>query len=472
MHAESWRSSPTRSIVNGERLWRFGAFLLLMAGAFSWGVATIKWKLFPHDQLVYLESGFDALTKLDRTKWPHPMIELAPDAQRVDPVLLLGPEPAGDVILMTGGFQYRRDLCPEFGCLAWVMERDGKVLHRWQYDPSKLFDEEKLSGHDGERDVSNIYVQGADIDPDGNLIVTFQTRNMYPYQLAVARFDWIRIDDSHHWPTAGPDGRIYVPMARIERDRAYVAGTKEKLDCKFGAVFQEGVRILSPEGQVLREFWLDEAVRRSDMQGLAYSVRNDCDPYHVNGIALVNEAAAARLEDAREGDLLVSLRSSSALVLLDQDDGRIKHVLTGPMVAQHSPRFLPDGDVVVFDNLGGIDTKAGTRILKLDLVTGEPETLFPRHTDMAGYDLFSEAQGDVELSDDGRRALVAETLGGRVIEFDTISGKPIWSYRSISDVAPYYADEGDRREGPVLALMQTQGARYISRSMLRRLNGG
>ncbi len=477
MIADLWRKSIADSDGLAEKLPRIGLFVGLLGLAFAWGVATVKWKVFPHYQLVYLESGLVALSKMEVTELPHAVIELAPDETGIDPVTLLGPEPAGDVILMTGGFSYRQDICPQFGCIAWVMERDGTVLHSWQYDPSALFDQDKLAGFTGKREAGNIYVQGVDLDPEGHLVVTFQARNMFPYQVAVARFDWdgrldwIRIDGSHHWPTVGPDGRVYVPMARIDKDDATVAGTKQKLQCKYGAVFQEGVRVLSPEGAVLHEFWMDDVVRDSDAQGLAYAVRDDCDPYHVNGIALLNAAAAARLPGARKGDLLVSLRSSSSLVVLDQESGLIKHQIAGPMVAQHSPRVLPDGDVAVFDNLGGIDTAKGTRVLKLDIVTGAPTTLFPRDPDAPGGDLFSEAQGDVTFSADGKRALVAETLGGRIFEFDTATGVPIWSYRSVSDLAPFYAAEGKHEDGPTYARMHTQGAHFLSRTDFRRLNG-
>ncbi len=478
MIADLWRRSVADGDRIAEKLPRYGLFLGLLGVAFAWGLATAKWKVFPHRQLVYLESGIVAMTKMEDTELPHAAIALAPEETAIDPVAFYGPAPAADMILMTGGFNYRQDICPEFGCMAWVMERDGKVLHTWQYDPTALFDHDKLAGFTGKREAGNIYVQGATLDPEGHLVVTFQARNMFPYQVAVARFDWdgkldwIRIDGSHHWPTVGADGRVYVPMARIEKDEGTVAGTKQKLQCKYGAVFQEGVRVLSPEGQVLHEFWMEDVVRKSDAQGLAYAVRDDCDPYHVNGIALLNAAAARRLQGAREGDLLVSLRSSSALVVLDQDTGRIKHLITGPMVAQHSPRVLPDGDVAVFDNLGGIDTANGTRVLKLDIVTGAPTTLFPRNPDAPGGDLFSEAQGDVNFSADGSRALVAETLGGRLFEFETATGAPIWSYRSVSDMAPFYNAQGKHHAGPAYVLMQTQGAHFLSRADFRRLDGG
>ena len=55
------------------------------------------------------------------------------------------------------------------------------------------------------------------------------------------------------------------------------------------------MQVLAPDGTEIRRFWLDDLVQSSDRQGLAYSVRDDCDPYHVNGVDVVNAAMAARL---------------------------------------------------------------------------------------------------------------------------------------------------------------------------------
>lgn len=447
-----------------------------MALAFGYGIATIKWKVFPYRFLTRIEAGVVALTKFEDTRFPQHVIRSLADATAPDPVALLADSRPDDLILMTGGFFYRMDLCPDFGCIAYVIDRDGTVLHTWEADPTRMFTEETLAAFSGFPGAQNINVQGIAIGPDGALTVTFQGRNVFPYQIAVAQFDWegdlrwIRINKSHHWPSVGPDGRVYVPIARIKHGQGFVAGTKEKLDCRFGAVFQEGVAILSPEGRTLREFWMEDVVKAHDMQGLAYAVRDDCDPYHVNHVSLLNEAAAARMPGTRRGDLLVSLRSTSSLVVLDQDTGMVITVLFGPMVAQHSAVPLPDGSIAMFDNLGGIDTLRGTRILRI--VPNAPglgsETLFPRHKTGTGANLLSVAQGAVRFSKDGTRGLIAETLGGRVIEFDVKSGQALWSMRSISDLSPYLEWLGETPGGPEYALLQTQGADYVSRADVER----
>lgn len=437
---------------------------------FVWGVLATSNKIFPYRQIQRIQSGYDSWMKMEDTKVPQHVIGAAEGATEIDPVQTLTATPADDLILMTGGFYFRQDLCPTFGCMAFVMDRSGKILHQWEFDPEKVFTAGDFKGFTGQPDAKNLNVQGIDLDADGNLVVVFQGRNIFPYQVGIAKFSWggqllwSRVDLSHHWPKVGPDGRIYTPIAHISRDEKTVAATSQEQTCKNGAIFQEGVQVLDPDGQQLKLFWMDDVVRASDMQGLAYSVRNDCDPYHVNGVDLLNDKAAAGIPGARAGDLLVSLRASSALVVLDQDSGKILKIVDGPMVAQHSPRVMADGRFAVFDNLGGIDTQKGTRVLAVDPVSGAHQTIFPTHDDQSGSNLVSDAQGEINFSPDNARVLVSETLGGRVFEVDVASGTVLWSYASISDMAPYFALIGEAGNGPRYMRMQTQGARYLSQT--------
>ena len=56
----------------------------------------------------------------------------------------------------------------------------------------------------------------------------------------------------------------------------------------------------------------------------------------------------------------------------------MKYLVAGRTAAQHSPQFLPDGSVLVFDNMGGSRALGGSRVVRLDLVKGTARTIFPR----------------------------------------------------------------------------------------------
>jgi hypothetical protein len=444
--------------------------------AFVWGVVAVTKQVFPYRYVQHVLIGIDAWKKMEEARLPQHVIAPVPDATGPSPARTLAPGGSDDLILMTGGFFERQDVCASFGCMAMIMDRDGQVLHSWEADPAALFTPEKFVNFTGQPDPLNMNVQGVDIDGEGNLIVVFQGRNIFPYQVGIAKFDWggkllwQRMDNSHHWPTVGADGRIYVPISRIIRNETHVAETAEPIDCKGGAIFGEGVQILAPDGTELHRFWMTDTIVESDMQGLAYSVRTDCDPYHVNGIALLTPQAAERLPEGRAGDLLVSLRSSSSLVVMDAVTGEIKHVTAGPMVAQHSPHVLPDGSFAVFDNLGSHDTPGGSRVLRIDPETENSDTIFPTIESAAGWDLSSTAQGQINFSDDGRRMLVASTLEGVVYEVDVATGKVLWDYTSISDMRPYLKMTGQAADAGHFFRMQTQGARYVKAADFERFS--
>lgn len=472
--------SAIRRFVTSDLLAKAAFAISALLMAFGYGVATMKYEIFPHSLLTRAQNALDALRTVERDKVPPHFIrylEPGDTAQIVKPAV----SPNSDLILMTGGFYYRTDLCPKLGCMAWIMDRQGKVLHRWSYDPEKLFSAADFKDFVGFTAARNMYVQGTDLDPAGNLVVTFQGSNVFPYHVGIAKFApdgrllWKRIDHSHHWPTTGPDGRIYAPAAHIVPQGGNIDGLPRTPHCKGGAVYQEGVRVLSPEGKVLHEFWMSDVVAASDRKALTYTVRDDCDPFHVNGVDLVNGAMAQQLQamgadDARPGDLAVSLRSSSSIVIMDQDTGRIKRVLYGAMVEQHSPATMPDGSLLVFDNVGASDASgARSRILKIKIFPLQFDQMFPKQGGDNPH-LYAEAEGQVNVSPDGSRVLVAETLGGRLFEVDLGSGKVLWSYREVDDISAYLASAGEKASNKP-ALLQTQGAAYVTRANFDRMFG-
>lgn len=467
---------PWVSDTRGDRIARLGFLAALLLLAFGYGVATMKWHIFPYGIIRDANLAVEALQQVEVTDTPSHFIRYEADDAEIGPIQSFAADP-GDLIVMTGGFYYRPDLCPEFGCIAWIMDRSGKVYHTWSLDPYALFSDGDFPDHNGFKDAKNISVQGTDIDADGNLIVTFQGRNMFPYQVGIAKLSpsgdvlWKRIDKSHHWPTVGPDGRIYVPTARISPPDDKILGMNQTPACPQGKVYQEGLRIIEADGSSDTVFWFEDVVRESDARALAYTVRDDCDPYHINGIDLVNAAGAealqaAGVEDAAVGDMIASLRSSSTFVIMDTQTGLIKRILYGPMVAQHSPATLPNGSVLAVDNLGGHAREGRSRIISLSMNGHNFETVFPR-PGRKGQDFRTDEEGAVNVNDDGTRILVAETQNGRVLEVDIETGNVLWTFEQIGSLEAYNARAGVKSD-QVIGRFQAQGADYISRAAVEQ----
>ena len=130
---------------------------------------------------------------------------------------------------------------------------------------------------------------------------------------------------------------------------------------------------------------------------------------------------------------------ASAVAILDPVSGQIKRFVAGLTAAQHGPKFLPDGSVVVFDNLGGDRVTGGSRILRINMVTGATRTIFPRHADDPVLPFFSVDGGHLAVSPDGRRIMVSSKRQSRTMEIDVESGKVLWLMEAGFDFSPYLA---------------------------------
>ena len=51
-------------------------------------------------------------------------------------------------------------------------------------------------------------------------------------------------------------------------------------------------------------------------------------------------------------------------MVIDRQTLKAKWVLSGPFYQQHDPDFLPNGNIMLFDNRGGDPACGGSRILR------------------------------------------------------------------------------------------------------------
>jgi hypothetical protein len=111
----------------------------------------------------------------------------------------------------------------------------------------------------------------------------------------------------------------------------------------------------------------------------------------------------------------------------------MKWVSAGRAVLQHSPRYLGNNSMLLFDNLGGSRKIGGSRLLSINMTTNEARTLYPR-TDKSSTHFFSATAGYLSLHESKNRALVSLTRQGRTLEIDLHSGAILWEYHNIHDV--------------------------------------
>jgi hypothetical protein len=438
----------------------------LCALSFGYGVATMQFEVFPYRLLKEAKLGWEAWASMDaeRRNFPQAFERFEPDAAAAPQARRLAESAGDELILVTGGPYQLLERCPQWGCIAWIAERSGRIVHTWEVDLDELW--RGLSGISGDVNRLSLYPVGMALGEDRSLVVTFQGRETYPVHIGIIKLDragrilWKRFDRSHHWPTMDAAGQIYTPSSAYVRDLKRVGSSAVGVKCAAGESGVDAIRVLSPAGEPLRELPIMESLVKSGYAGVFYALRDGCNPTHLNSIALASPEVAKAIPGAAAGDFLVSLRETSSIALLDGKTAAVKYLVSGRSAAQHSAQFLPDGSVLVLDNLGGERNLGGTRVQRIDLVTGAARTVFPKGNETGLLPVQTDTAGQINVSADGKRALVALTHQGRVVEIDVESGAPLWTYENTHDIAPFLEQAGIRSD-TTRARFATYGAYYV-----------
>jgi hypothetical protein len=384
-------------------------------------------------QFLAVEKGVDAADAASARYHPGPEAEAFPET-----------------LLINGGLNEYRELCPEDGCLGLLMDRTGKVLHAYPYRPEAIFAADMTKGA--------LHREAAPSDPrlvfrplglqlydNGDLLVTFQsTGSMFPFAAGVARVDrdgnpvWFRFDYSHHWATLLPDGRALVPdLEVVEGNWVVPVGPRRRLvtlECHTGSPEVDGVHVIGPDGNVETRYDVAAALLESPWAPMLAETTDPCDPLHVNFVDTLDDTAPGGA--LSPGNLVISLRNLSAVAVMDPVSGKITKVMRGSYIQQHSVQQLVGSKVLMFDNWGGDAVGVGSRLLEVDLATGAERRVFPLPGSTAlDEKLYSDRGSFLSISPDRRRVLVSFSGEGRGFEVDIASGKEILSYDSLHDLS-------------------------------------
>lgn len=415
--------------------------LSLLFLVFVYGAATMMFKIFPYQYFNQAQISYKALKDLKKQEsaaeariWPADFWE---PGKGTRPTAVVHAAPQGDeLILVSGGLGQLKELCPKYGCVAWLMDRQGQVKHVWQNDPGIWKDLDYIKG---EADDRMIYPLGLHLFDNGDLLVSYQAQNAYPIGVGIAKFDkdshllWKRADFNNHWFSVSETGEIYVPAMRVVDSPLALGDTRAKIDCKQARFSMDAITVLNAGGNLLREISLFDALIKSGYEGIFRgSVFDDdlnaCDPIHLNDLRVVGEVIPTYPPGAKKGDIFMSMRSLNAVALLDGQTGRFTWMSVGATIQQHSPRFDGNDGVFVFDNRGGPAEQGGSRIVRIDMLTGQPETVFPKPGVSLPSEFYSKTAGHVDLHRNRERMLLASTHQGLVWEVDVKSGKVVWEF--------------------------------------------
>jgi hypothetical protein len=416
------RLSAWRPLAFLRGRWDLVLFGLGVLGlAFAYGVAVGKYRFFPHD---VINAAGDALQDW-RDNWRHYLQirsrYLQPTARTAGGVTVHDPNAVapGPVFLT-----FYRD--GRFG--ASLLDREGRTLHAWDVAFSDAFPEpEHLDVVPPDFDVS---IHGSELLPNGDVILSFGL-------LGAARIDrcsrvlWAVPAETHHSVDHLPDGDTLLVASR---KRTAASARHPRLGPgPAGYFWEDTVLRVRPDGSVAEEVSVLDALYASGWQAVLFvgsatdnGIRDD-DPLHLNDVDVLRAGMAGAFPMFEAGDVMLSLRNVNTVIVVDGRTWRVKWSMTGPFLMQHDPDFLPNGNILVFDNrITGETPRFGhSRVLEIDPDTREVVWSY-QGTDEEP--LYTDSGGAQQLLPNGN-VLAVESRGGRVLEVARGSGNRIvWEY--------------------------------------------
>jgi hypothetical protein len=314
------------------------------------------------------------------------------------------------------------------GCEGWIVDADGRELHRWRKRFSEAFPHATQLVWQG--DDRSFAWHGAHLFPNGDLLVVM-AEGGFPDGGGLVKLDrdsrvlWTLPRNVHHDVNVAEDGTIWVAGHRLRRDPH--PGMRNNLS---RAYLEDVVLAVSPDGKVIRELSLLDSIAAGypGLLHLSYhesDVVDTTDPTHLNNVEPLSTDMARHFPMFAAGDLLVSLRNLHTIAVMDSVTGRMKWALTGPFLSQHDPDFAADGTILVLDNRGGRKECGRSRLLRIDPAT---QAVGWRYEGCEGTKFFTLNRGTVQQLPNGN-VLVAEATSGRVFEV-TGDAHPrvVWEY--------------------------------------------
>ena len=456
-----------------------GIIFSIFVAAFLGGTLTAHFKVFPYRNLVDAVRTLEAL--IDQAsgeetytgKYIEPTVFPSGDAVKSRWTILDTSVPRLPVIA-TGGLNQYLELCPEHGCLAVTFDTSGDVTRAWPYKPMDIYAANTTDDYPHEmlsfNPLTNTYPIGVLDYGDGDILVNFQSRgDIFPFAMGISRVGqdgapvWTRFDYSHHWSTLREDGVAYVPGLKVGKENLrFTIGSEPSpkrftLRCRTERPQLDSIQMIDKSGSVLDEIELIPIFVESNWVGLLPETTKSCDPLHLNYIDVIGANAGPGLT---EGDLVISLRNMSAFAIFDPENRKIKRVVSGGFIQQHSVHHLADSRFLIFDNRGGDSLGPASRIVELDLASGIERRIFPNANTPEQYaEVYSDRAGFLDISPDRSRVLASFTHAGRAFEVDIASGRLLAVYDNIHDLSSLEELPEDKKKSA--ARFSIYGMSYI-----------
>ena len=285
---------------------------------------------------------------------------------------------------------------------ALLVDMEGGEVHRWRYSFVEAFPGRQATDNDTWWRRVHAY-------PNGDLLAIFDG-------LGLIRIDrhsnlkWARAGGFHHDAFVGEDGTIYV---------LYGEGKVIERFHEREPLVEEFILALDSQGNTRSRISLLEAFERSDYAPLLRNMPEFGDIFHTNTLDIL-EAPEPGSPIFERGQALISVRNLHVIATVDLESQKVVWARTGMWAFQHQPVVLSNGNLMVFDNIGGGDF---SKVIEIDPVSQRIEWIY-RGSPENGF--FSATLGSCQRLPNGN-TLITESEAGRAFEV-TSDHRIVWEF--------------------------------------------
>ncbi len=179
----------------------------------------------------------------------------------------------------------------------------------------------------------------------------------------------------NHWGDAF-ENQIYYPGRDFSSlpDTVSQAIGYKYATCKQNNAVHDTIRVLDADtGKLKKNIPLLPIIAsfKDGNEAMVKNISNCTDPLHTNDIQIIKDDRTAHFfPQGKVGDMLISMRNISTILLLDGDTLQVKWHVTNKTVQQHSPRITDWGTLLVFDNLSSDKQNGRSRITEISIDSG------------------------------------------------------------------------------------------------------
>ncbi|PKP74487.1 MAG: hypothetical protein CVT84_08175 [Alphaproteobacteria bacterium HGW-Alphaproteobacteria-6] len=287
---------------------------------------------------------------------------------------------------------------------------EGRVVHEWLPDAGELLADAEVNhpAASPENWTQRYFRAIAPIlTEDGRLIIKDHYAPLIGLDACGARL-WVQDEMLfHHSTETDGAGGFWIPGVM----------TKGAVPATAADFVEDAIVHVGANGEILWRRSLPDLLLDHGLDHLLFSGQDyDEDVLHLNDIQPV-------LTDGRfwqAGDLFLSLRNHSMVMLYRPATDAIVWMQEGPWLNQHDVDILDDHRIAVFDNRlydkgRGPRIDGSNQIAILDFDTGSVSR--PLSERLAELDVTTLFEGKLDLMDDGR-VLIEEEMAGRILILD------------------------------------------------------